>query len=766
MATTFSVASAQTTTYQAESYSSQSGCTVATNYSGYTGTGFLDGGNGTWGQWTISAPTAGTYTLTFRYANGGTANRSAAVTLNGTSIGTVAFAPTGSWSTWGTATLTTALTAGTYTLRVTANTSAGGPNLDKIDVTTTADTQPPTAPTNLTATAVSSSQINLAWTASTDNVGVTGYQVFRGSTQIATTTTTSYSNTGLAASTTYSYTVKAFDAANNISGSSNTATATTQPNAGYTLETGGTASANAFYDSNNQPQYAFDGSITNQLGWGNTGSLPSWLEYDYPTAKVITRYRMYVASNQLGGWGLEDYNPKTWQFQGSNGTTWVTLQSVPDGALTMNQWAQFDVPNTTAYTKYRIYITASENDTYTHITEMELYSGGGGTGDPLITLVTTPAPLGSGNLSDLLGIDSHYRDNDALLDKAKAAGFMWIRTSVDWDTIDQGGGSYNFSAWDYLFNSLTARGMKPLFVFMYGNTRYGGNDMSVRGGTQLAAWGNFVEATTRRYAGRGARYEVWNEPDGDTFWLPSPNVSEYVAFLKASLPRVRAGDPTALVTTGGLGMFDRNYFGPMLAQGGATGYDAVGVHTYWMSGDPETVFDEVAWWRSVKNQYSLGSLQDWMTEFGYGLNNDVGGGYIGANETTKYAAWTARTILADWIAGFKMIMLYDADDGSGGQGIFNDSNVRGYNAIKTLSAMAKGHIFTHYAAPSDASQLYAVRLEGPSDITYAVWLRQGSKTLQVPQGTVAKDMEGNSINVTSSVTIDGANGPVYLTIPK
>ena len=89
------------------------------------------------------------------------------------------------------------------------------------------DTQPPTAPTNLTATAVSSSQINLSWTASTDNVGVTGYEVYRSSSKVATVTTTTYGDTGLTPSTTYSYYVKARDAAGNVSASSNTASATT-----------------------------------------------------------------------------------------------------------------------------------------------------------------------------------------------------------------------------------------------------------------------------------------------------------------------------------------------------------------------------------------------------------------------------------------------------------------------------------------------------------------------------------------------------------
>jgi hypothetical protein len=97
------------------------------------------------------------------------------------------------------------------------------------------DTQPPTVPTNLTATAISSNQINLSWTASTDNVGVTGYQIYRcqgtgctPSTQIGTSTTNSYSDTGLSPSTTYVYRVAAYDAAGNVSGQSSSTTATTQ----------------------------------------------------------------------------------------------------------------------------------------------------------------------------------------------------------------------------------------------------------------------------------------------------------------------------------------------------------------------------------------------------------------------------------------------------------------------------------------------------------------------------------------------------------
>jgi hypothetical protein len=87
-------------------------------------------------------------------------------------------------------------------------------------------------PSGLVATAISSSQIGLAWTASTDNVGVAGYRIYRGGSQVGTSTSTSYQDAGLNASTQYGYTVAAYDAAGNVSAQSAGASATTQASSG------------------------------------------------------------------------------------------------------------------------------------------------------------------------------------------------------------------------------------------------------------------------------------------------------------------------------------------------------------------------------------------------------------------------------------------------------------------------------------------------------------------------------------------------------
>ncbi|MEK7635990.1 MAG: fibronectin type III domain-containing protein [Patescibacteria group bacterium] len=91
------------------------------------------------------------------------------------------------------------------------------------------DTASPSIPTNLTAQAISSSQINLSWIASTDNVGVLGYRIFRDSSQLSTVTgQLSYSDTNLSPSTSYTYTVSAYDAAGNNSNQSSPVSTTTQ----------------------------------------------------------------------------------------------------------------------------------------------------------------------------------------------------------------------------------------------------------------------------------------------------------------------------------------------------------------------------------------------------------------------------------------------------------------------------------------------------------------------------------------------------------
>lgn len=180
----------------------------------------------------------------------------------------------------------TGLTANTaYSFQVKAvdavgNLSAGS---NTVNVTTSQvvnDTQAPTAPGNLHVMGTpTSSSVTLMWSPSTDNVGVTGYKIYRGTTLAGTVsgTTTEYTVSGLSASTSYTFTVRAIDAAGNESAASNSVSATTAappaaqpwaPNVAYTAGT---------LVSYNGNTYECRQSHTSLTGWEPSNVPALWL---------------------------------------------------------------------------------------------------------------------------------------------------------------------------------------------------------------------------------------------------------------------------------------------------------------------------------------------------------------------------------------------------------------------------------------------------------------------------------------------------------
>lgn len=140
-------------------------------------------------------------------------------------------------------------------------TDFGGVVDQTMSSSTVADTLPPSIP-SLSGSAASATSVKLTWTASTDNTGVKGYQVSRNGAVLATVTAgTSYTDTAAAPSTTYTYSVKAFDAANNYSQSSNAVTVVT-PAATTTTPT----TASSIFAATASPQWIGSSSAPVELG--------------------------------------------------------------------------------------------------------------------------------------------------------------------------------------------------------------------------------------------------------------------------------------------------------------------------------------------------------------------------------------------------------------------------------------------------------------------------------------------------------------------
>lgn len=172
---------------------------------------------------TASAKTVTSFTLTWNAATGGTGGIAGYdVYKNGALAGSTASA---------TRTFTaTGLSPSTvYSMTVKARDGGGGvsPASTALSVTTLADTTAPTKPAGLAASNKTATSFTLTWTASTDNVGVTSYDVFRSTTLAGSSATASLNVTGLSPNTAYSMTVKAKDAAGNASVASTALSVTT-----------------------------------------------------------------------------------------------------------------------------------------------------------------------------------------------------------------------------------------------------------------------------------------------------------------------------------------------------------------------------------------------------------------------------------------------------------------------------------------------------------------------------------------------------------
>jgi len=149
--------------------------------------------------------------------------------------------PTSSWQSFQTLNYTVKTTGDSLTVNVLEKPAVAGANFAFDNIVLTAgssggggDTQPPTVPQNVNATANSATSVTVSWNASTDDTAVAGYDVYRDGTKIGTAgaSQTSFTDTTVQPNTTYAYTVDAFDAVPNTSAQSSPPASVTTPSGG------------------------------------------------------------------------------------------------------------------------------------------------------------------------------------------------------------------------------------------------------------------------------------------------------------------------------------------------------------------------------------------------------------------------------------------------------------------------------------------------------------------------------------------------------
>jgi parallel beta-helix repeat protein len=247
----------------------------------------------------------------------------------------------------------------------------------------TADAEPPTQPTGLSAVAISGCRVDLSWNASSDNVGVTGYGIYRGGILIGSVggTSLTFQDTTVSPSTSYSYTVDAVDAATNRSMQSAPAPATT-PSAACSITFA--PIADSWVDAS-QPTTNFGTST--QIRVDGSPVLVSYLKFDVQVAGSVSqaRLRIFANSSHSVGFSARSVADTSW------GETTITYANAPaygsvvasSGPFAAGTWVEVDVTSlVTANGQLSIALTTTSS------TAMSLASRQSGPNAPQLIIET------------------------------------------------------------------------------------------------------------------------------------------------------------------------------------------------------------------------------------------------------------------------------------------------------------------------------------------------------------------------------------------
>ncbi len=322
----------------------------------------------------------------------------------------------------GTSANITGLTASTsYTFSIRAIDAAGNESAasNAVNFTTSSgiDTQAPSAPTNLSASNVTQTTVDLSWNASTDNVGVTGYDVYQGAVNIGNVTGTSANITGLTASTSYTFSVRAKDAAGNESAASNTVNVTTESSGG-----GGSTVVNESYFESGWDGWVDGGSDSYRYNGSRSyeGNRSIRIR-DNTNSSVMTLSNVDVTS--YSSIDIEFYfysysmeNGEDFWVQYHDGSSWNTVASYARGTnfennnfysatVTINS-GSYNFPSNA---RFRFRNDASGNNDHIYIDQVTITGNPGASN--LTNSITTLGPP----LNGILGDEDFEFESDFLL---------------------------------------------------------------------------------------------------------------------------------------------------------------------------------------------------------------------------------------------------------------------------------------------------------------------------------------------------------------
>lgn len=191
----------------------------------------------------------------------------------------------------------------------------------------------------------------------------------------------------------------------------------------------------------------------------------------------------------------------------------------------------------------------------------------------------------------------------AMLDSIKKAGFSCIRDEMYWSLVETQPGVFSFPPqFDFYAEQARLRGISILLILNYNNPLYAAHaGAGITTDTNRALFLRYCKAVVQRYSPKGIKlYEIWNEPNLQMFWDPSPSAADYVKLLQKIYLPLKQTDGTITIIAGATSPAEgaaapnipwTQFLSSVFAAGGGNSMDAVSFHLYRVDKSPEQFLD-------------------------------------------------------------------------------------------------------------------------------------------------------------------------------
>ncbi len=361
-----------------------------------------------------------------------------------------------------------------------------------------------------------------------------------------------------------------------------------------------------------------------------------------------------------------------------------------------------------------------------------------------------------------------------------AAGFRWVRMDLKWDLTEKEPGHYDFSAYDRLIAALKPFDVHTLWILDYGNPLYD-HGAPPRTEATRQAFARWAVIAGKHFAGRGALWEVYNEPNHSMFWPPQANAQEYVPLALAVGRAFRESLPDEKLIGPATSEIDFTFLESCFKAGLLEYWSAVSIHPYRRS-DPETAAQDYCRLREMIKAHTATvkgrEVPIISSEWGYssvwlGFSEERQGELLARSWLTNVANNISLSIWYDW-----------RDDGLDPKepehhfgvvfNLYHDNREPVYDAkpayfaAKTLTTFFRGYRFEKRLEAGGPNDYVLVFRKG-NDLRFAVWTTSGNHNVLLPlnpgrytsinytgekSGDVTAGANGAAINLTSA--------PVYL----